>query len=218
MGLTRIAHLTGLSISGVLLIAKRKRVYRTHGEKILALKPIGYHESEDSGYVPALGSLRRIQSLIALGYTQREISIAIGRSPTWCSNLMLRNPNVQISTAKRVNEIFQEWRLKSPPDSKFATASRTRAKANGWPTPDQWDIDEIDDPNAQPHKVEKLGAGERIREYRELGYTDDEMANAMGITIQSLRQAMLRHGIPLGRRYRDIEDHIVASSSIYGGA
>lgn len=108
--------------------------------------------------VPALGSQRRLQALMRLGWSSHAIAAAAGLKHR---NHTLRILNgqkgkptvwVQKSTDKWVREVYDKLSMQVPTG---AHANRTRAHAErmGWPPPLAWD--DIDNPNEKPRTLTK---------------------------------------------------------------
>lgn len=109
--------------------------------------------------IPAVGVARRVQALVALGWSFRQIAARIGvdhglpcrwaRSTNWVTR----------STHERVSALFEELCMTPPPTStprlrREATYARTVARKHGWLPPLAWD--DIDNPDEQP----SLGASD----------------------------------------------------------
>lgn len=125
-----------------------------------------------------VGTSRRIQALVALGYTFGQIGAAVGRSQDWAAKIAHRRDSiVRTTTANRVDELYRDWCMKEPDVStgkkKWAAAyARSTARKHGWAPPLAWD--DIDDPDEQPNLggnsvdhidhviVDRLVAGERV--------------------------------------------------------
>lgn len=208
VSLLRIAAISGMSRAGVRQLRQRERVWRVNGEKILAIDPVGVGDTEDSGFVPALGSRRRLRALAAVGFTQTYLAERLGLTTTWLYNLLHeRTSQVRVSTARRIDAVFRELQLAVPPPSAGSTVARQRARAQGWALPLAWDEDTIDDPNAQPSEAKRRATfAEEIADHRETGRTDDAIAEYMSISLEGLQARLRRHGIPSGHRYRDMAD------------
>ncbi|WP_280381372.1 hypothetical protein [Nocardia wallacei] len=108
----------------------------------------------DSTWVPILGAVRRIQSLITSGHTQEYLQRRLGVSAATMRQLTGRpvrndrNAGEQITAAlhRRVHALWNELQM-HPGSSDIAR--RIGAKY-GWPVPFMWDEDRIDDPAAKP--------------------------------------------------------------------
>jgi hypothetical protein len=192
----RIAALTGLSLSTVGSIrwgrterghAPYPRVMKTTAEKILALKPALEHMAPNS-FVDSTGTLRRIQALVAIGWSQarlgRHLGIEAGNFWTFM--------HADQCTARRalaVRDLYEQcwnkpqtgtdWHSKAA-----ATRARNLAETRGWLPPMAWDDDTIDDPEATPD----LGSRDKLRDtigddvefLASTGATREEIAERLG--------------------------------------
>jgi hypothetical protein len=150
---TGIAHLAGLAHTTVWSFLQaapcrgrgRKR-YTTPetAAKILAVRPL-----------TAIGALRRIQALAAIGWTVRKVAERAGVSSRWTVDL---RPDGSITPghALKIARAYEELRHQIPEKhgvlAGHARRSRERAAANRWPGPQYWAdrMDVIDDPHFQP--------------------------------------------------------------------
>ncbi len=150
---SRIACLSGLTHTTILafLHAKpsvgRGRKRHTTPEtaaKILAVRPLS-----------TTGTLRRIQALIAIGWTARKIADRAGVS---ARRIIELRPTeiVNLGTAEKIAAAYEVLRHLNPEKNGVwpghAKRSRERAKANHWPDPKYWAtrMDAIDDPHFEP--------------------------------------------------------------------
>lgn len=98
--------------------------------------------------VPATGTARRLQSLVASGHRQIDLAKALGFSKERLNALIFTaRPRVKRETEARVKQLFARLDGK---DGGSAHA-RTAAKRNGWVDLAAWD--DVDDPTEKP----KLG-------------------------------------------------------------
>ena len=102
--------------------------------------------------VSSLGTARRLQALMAIGWDQHALAVELGWSHTRVSNLVRReNLQVTAATAARVCAVYE--RLCMTP--RWGTGSvryvRGYAARKGWPPPLAWD--DIDDPAETPSGV-----------------------------------------------------------------
>lgn len=127
--------------------ARRGRQRKTTPEtaaKILAVRPL-----------TAIGTMRRIQALVAIGWPARQIAARAGVSNRWIVEL---RPDTVIlhSYAKKVVTAYDTLRHLRPEKNGVQTGhakrARDRAHTNRWPTPDYWDqhTSDIDDPHFHP--------------------------------------------------------------------
>ena len=104
--------------------------------------------------VNAIGSIRRIRALQALGWTHEDLGIRAGRGRTW-SAAVCRRKYVSRATAADVAAVYDALAMATPPAATDEQASlvrraRRHATAQGWPPPLAWDDDDIDNPDASP--------------------------------------------------------------------
>jgi hypothetical protein len=94
--------------------------------------------------VSALGSRRRVQALVALGWTIQQIAAEVGYANTaniW--KLMREDRWIFQSTADKVALVYERLCM-TRPEGVAAHRSRLRAARRGWVPPLAWD--DIDDP------------------------------------------------------------------------
>ncbi|MEU6365715.1 hypothetical protein ABZ876_08160 [Streptomyces sp. NPDC046931] len=195
---TRIARLAGLSHTTITAFLKaqpsrgrgRKR-YTTPetAAKILAVRPL-----------TTAGTMRRIQALVAVGWTIRKIADRAGVSARWIVEL---RPEIVVNvvSAEKIAAAYEQLRELKPQKNGVwpghAKRSRERARANRWPTPKYWadHMDDIDDPHFEPMygvtRGETLAAD--ARELFGYGVSVKQAADRLGVTKQHLQQALLRH-------------------------
>jgi hypothetical protein len=126
-------------------------VFRYTADAILAVKPSG---TVPAGHMPLIGVTRRVRTLVALGYTMREIANALPDSritavSQWAAGDQYRR-YVRESTWLAVRDLYDRWRDVTPPPSVGRTKALNMAARRNWPGPNAWDEDTIDDPDAQP--------------------------------------------------------------------
>lgn len=158
-GLERIADAAQVSRSAVLDIyfgyrgaAKKARpapttVRASTAQRIMSIAP----DDIDAAFVSATGTRRRLQALVAVGYSESELARALGVLVTNLSPLMLGSrPRVTVSTYRAVCDLFAaNWA--NPVRSAAGDRARALAKRNGWSGPLAWD--DIDDPTETPNVV-----------------------------------------------------------------
>lgn len=172
-GYKTIAQLAGVSTTGVraLLYGREdyqngstgprhgeqlQRIGRDKAEKILALEPT-LEQHPRSAHVPALGTVRRIQALIAHGWSQSQIARQTGVDIQVSSRLLkaardsrtLARHLIRASTALAIANHYDRLSITPPPtdthQQRISVArSRNRAAAAGWPMPMDWEAVEND--------------------------------------------------------------------------
>src|SRR5690606_1069819 len=148
--------------------APSRRVARHTAERILAVPIPETHAClvADGTYVAGVGTARRLQALVAIGYTQTYLARRIGWSPENIPRLFRPTP-VEASTARKVADLFEELQIRPGPSIR----ARLSAKRKGWAPPLAWDEHTIDDPDAAPNfgEREQVSFPDRYGEMRMLG-------------------------------------------------
>ena len=164
IGLNQIAHLAGVAPSTLTRLAARNTtngasttglIRAEPARRILAVPVPDCHSDHAPGsLVDATGSRRRLQALVAIGWTQTDVARHLQRSP---SNLRqtLRSQLVTAATAAQVRDLYDRlWN--QPPDQstprgrRNAHAAREYARRHGWLAPLAWDdIDRDPEPAAE---------------------------------------------------------------------
>ena len=196
ISLKRLAKLTGIStgtISKLMYgmpsrnIAPRARVEKATAERILAVQP-DLSNMAGGRHVDSTGTVRRLQALVAIGWSQARLAKRIGIER---SNflILMSGTRCTVHTVRKVRDLYDElwnqpqagtdWHSKTA-----ATRSRNIATARGWLPPMAWDDDIIDLPEITPD----LGGREKLRdtigddvEYMaKTGATREEIAERLG--------------------------------------
>lgn len=162
MGLKRIVAASDLSQGMIwkLLYGKRradgsrtpsKRILRTTEARVLAVQL----DLADGALIDATGSRRRVQALVALGWSQSKIAERIGMLR---SNFRLADPSqttITVAHDRALRSLYDELSMKLPPEGEWrdkiaASRARRYAKERGWLPPLAWDDELIDDPSHEP--------------------------------------------------------------------
>ncbi|MDA3624280.1 hypothetical protein OU415_02460 [Saccharopolyspora sp. WRP15-2] len=127
-----------------------KRIRPDTAEKLLAVRVT----LADHAVIDGTGTRRRLQGLVAIGWSQAKLAAELGMSP---SNLgrVIAAEHVLVSTARAMQRLYDRLWSTAPPEETHRdqiTASRARRHAlrHRWPVPMAWDDDTIDDPAARP--------------------------------------------------------------------
>lgn len=207
LGWPRLAELTGLSRMTLDHITDpgRSMVMRRTERALRAVPvPVAHADALAPGAkISIVGSRRRLRALARAGYTQDDIARYLGIQPGMAALSKLVSGSQQLITARNARKIaavFAELQL-IPGPSEHAIRE---ARRKGWPHPLEWDEDTIDEPAAVPHTP--LRAAPRIErgrpvppdfadivaEHRELGRTDPDIAERIGIKLDTLQSRMRR--------------------------
>ncbi len=210
VGKRRIAALAGVGRNNVLWITNGRpergcgpsaKVQTRIAEAILAV-PIPditehRHILADGDLVPAAGTVRRLQALVVVGYTQAFLCERLGIKPRNSTRLFHGQQTfVTVRCARAVAAVFDELHLTPGPSRR----ARAHAARHGWVPPLAWDEDTIDDPAALPDHgpVQRLDFAARYAElHDDLMLSDAEIARRLGIKFQSLAKMLYRAGLPV---------------------
>lgn len=110
--------------------------------------------------VDATGTRRRLQALIAVGWSNSQLAQRLGWNRSNFISLLTGNA-VRKSTEMKVRRLYDElWDQRPSAETRWDRAAITRslrrAATHGWAPPMAWDDDTIDDPMAEPSIGEKL--------------------------------------------------------------
>jgi len=160
IGINRIAELAGLSPSLIrALIYTRghgtppfQRVRAETADRLLRVQPDPTARAPRSE-IPATGTRRRLQALVAIGWPVSWLAAELGREP---NNLRrtLTSRSVTAATAQRVAALYDRtWNIPPAPRTRaehgVVAAARQTAARNRWLPPLAWD--DIDtDPDPKP--------------------------------------------------------------------
>ncbi len=198
VGTRRVAELAGLPIRTVReLYRNPNREFVTKGtaKAILGVPlPSGQLDPlrADGSFIPALGSMRRLQALIAAGYTNTQLGDQTGlNSPNLNKVISGRQRKITVGKARAIAAAFDRLQMTPGPDLR----SRLRGQRNGWALPLMWDENAIDDPAGQPDSGPEVvvAFAERYAELRSCGLSDEQIAQRLGVKEASLQRKIERH-------------------------
>jgi AraC-like DNA-binding protein len=184
IGVERIAQLAGLSTSHIRKLAQHghgdspttQRVRPSTAALVLTVGIDNVSRAPHSR-VDATGTRRRLQALIAIGWTPELLAAELGRRPSSLLRSMA-SPSVTARTAADVANLYQELENTTPSQATSETraaadAARAHAASQCWLPPLAWDDIDTDTtppvPTAGSHRndideiaVERALAGDRI--------------------------------------------------------
>jgi hypothetical protein len=145
--------------------------------------------------IPPLGAQRRIQALMALGWTGQDIADAAGFSHRNRVRQILVGQKgkpcrwIERRTDAVIRSVYEELSMLVPPMSAVHARTRTMSRRKGWAVPLAWD--DIDDPSEQPKGVRSTTPFDddrldRILELDEMHAGIDEVCAALGIGRDAL--------------------------------
>lgn len=181
-----------------------RQILRDKADRILAIEiPGAVHRIASPGqFVPIIGTVRRMQALVAIGYTQAWLCEQIGVAPS--NGRYYFKPGlhscITAAKARQIEQLFAQLQCTPGPSDR----ARRFAAKRGWLPPFAWDEETIDDPADKPHleSGERLGFVDRYNELRELGYNDHHIAAKLDIRLSSLERSLDRAGLPVSDALR----------------
>jgi hypothetical protein len=197
------------------------RIYRRIAEPLLAI-PI-----PEGLFVTATGPVRRLRALVRIGYAFDDLAPATGYDETLLAELALGNPEViDTELASALAEVFGRYHLTPGPSDE----ARELGRRHRFAAPLAWALDDddedagaIDDPAATPVGLPPSDDrawrrvppefGEIVADHRDLGHYDEEIAAAMGVTLNTFAKRLHRAGL---RERRRGDGNHVATQPIYG--
>lgn len=181
MSYVQICQLAGLHMTTVHKILHRgatpggkpHMIYRRTAVKLLAVPYVSPHAYPGSrgARMPAHGIQRRLQALVAAGYTYTFLSQALnlGQSAQPAQRLATKDYSwAHYATHELVSGLYDRIQYDKPSEHGITEYGQRRAQntgsKNGFAPPDCWDDDTIDDPDAVAEWTGKCGkaAGYRI--------------------------------------------------------
>jgi hypothetical protein len=156
-----IADAAGLSATAICKVRQghQPKVSRVTANRVAGLTLASIiSRPHGPGFVPKIGAVRRIQGLLAIGWTHAHINAA-GELASHRSENTLGQAGDWINrdTHDAICRVYDQLSMTSGPSAR----TRGRAAKLGYPPPLAWDDDEIDDPAAVPqHQVQDVaGSG-----------------------------------------------------------
>lgn len=156
IGPKRIAELSGVphgSIAKLIYgearrnLAPSKRIRPETEARLLAVEP-SIDSLAPSGFVPAIGTRRRLQALACMGYPLTWISGRIGISAAQVWRLQHGRTNqCEAETHFAIKALYRTHAMR-PSESPRAEAIRRAARAKGWESVIAWD-----DPDAEDERI-----------------------------------------------------------------
>lgn len=134
------------------------------------------------GFIPVLGTTRRLQALAVHGWTNAEICSRADVNQSVVSDAQAaRRPLIAAAAAARIADVYAELSGTAGP-SKMA---HDRAAGRGWMPPEAWDQDTIDDSTSKPYCA-RWDVAEAAR-LRGEGWSYGELSRLYGVAAKTVR-------------------------------
>ena len=218
-----LARATGLSDTGVraILDGSRAHVQRATAERVAGLSLQRVYSAQATGHVPRVGAVRRVQALLAMGWSHHELAAAgAGNTPRL---LTCDGDLVRVQRWRQVRDVYDRLCMTPGPSPQ----TRGWAKALGYAPPLAWDEASIDDPGARPQGDANTGPGARVidlvavrrtvdnpgvspplnraertmavRALAAAGASDPQIADRLGVSDRTVLRWRQREQMPAGR-------------------
>lgn len=184
MSYSQIATAAGVAERTVRGVRKRSTLRGMTAAAILAVQPQPRPARAD--LVPNIGTMRRVQALVALGWSLTELGARSGMPVQQVWDLAHgRKPQIKATTRGRIDDLFEQ--LSATP----GTSRRARACAakRGWLPPLAWDDIDALDCRAEPVESEAEGdvvdevAVERALAGHRIELTDAELVAVLQVGV-----------------------------------
>lgn len=159
MGLKRIAEVSGMSPAQLSKVLNgspggpRAQIRGSTQARILAVQV----DLAAGARVDGTGTARRLQALVALGWSQVQLAARLGVAPTNLTPLIhCGRRSVVVATAQAVTVLYDELSMTLPPQitveqQRSVARAQGTARRRGWVPPLAWEEEALDDPAARPH-------------------------------------------------------------------
>lgn len=150
----------------------------------------------------ALGTIRRLQALVTIGYPLFELAHRLRADEAELERIVLRRPTVvDVDLADNVTTLYQTLHVVAGPNDD----ARKWGRRMHWASTFAWeDHAALDDPNAKPEGVPPK-TGDRapipadfpdvVADHRARGHSDAEIAELLGLTRDALKKRYKKFGI-----------------------
>ncbi|MEU0659575.1 hypothetical protein [Streptomyces lavendulocolor] len=175
------------------ILRREGQIRRSTEQRIIAI-PVPAQYSRGSGtHVPALGTVRRLRTLAADGWTATELGRRAGKHKQFI--VYLQNMDgagrVRMWVADYVRRLYDELAALQPDDfiaAHVVERTRKHAAAKDWPSSAYWDADDFDNPDFVPATSDELGRRElgalrrhEIRHLTSCALPEHEIADRLGM-------------------------------------
>lgn len=186
------------------IIRTNAPVRYTTAERIfaIAVPDVSDTPSRNGAFVPALGTIRRLQTLTAEGWPAKELEKRLGVGSGYVAYLLRESGDtVRLFTAAAVRNLYGDLEGLVPEangvSKSAAQWARNRAAKKAWPQAAYWDADDFDNPafvpatGSTPRYVELAENGLELKRIE--GYTRQQAADRLGVSKDALQQAISRY-------------------------
>jgi hypothetical protein len=220
----RIAELAGVSNGCLTRIlyghnkeeGPTRKVQPDTARRILGVRPT-LDDYSDAAMVDVVGTRRRAQALVAIGWSLSEQARRVGREHKHYSPLLKRE-RVPARLARAVRGLYDNLAMTPAPAGYSATRSRRMAAQQGWHAPLDWEGTDIDDPTSVPDAAEEppadMGDVDVVAVERALAGERMELTDA---ELVAVLQVGVARGEPLSRLSERLGINYFGARKMLGG-
>lgn len=198
IGWSRLTELTGVSFHALRRIGTQRYVLPETAARIASvpIPAVPHLLAADGALVDATGTRRRMQALVAAGWTNLALAGEMCYHPAaFPANILNNYGRVLASVARQADDVFNRLHMMTPPDTVASRRSKLRACRRGWAPPLAWDEDSIDNPDASADLGGVGDFADVVADHRSVGHSDEQIARTLGVTVKSLRRQLHRRGL-----------------------
>lgn len=175
-------------------------VHRDTAAAVLGVAPAPITE-QAVGLVPSIGTRRRLQALMVVGWSQARLAELLDSTPSQVHRLLVEDRPCTASTRSKVAGLYDQLWATTPPlvtagDRRSVSRARRYAAEHGWQPAAAWDDDEIDDAAARPH-IPRCGRRDlfvaEVSWLVEVGESLEVAAARLGVQPSSIYRTLYRY-------------------------
>ncbi len=179
---------------------------RAHAQNHKNQRTRKYLARVDSLRTDGTGTRRRIQALMALGWSTRELDKMLDRRPSYTYRALMGTGDVYLTTAAMVADLYDRLCMTRPiaatePQAAIIRRSANIAARNGYLPPLAWD--NIDDPDEDP-RARSVGEDVEVDEVAVHRVLSGDWSSP---TTRAERVEVVRLWVAAGRPLRQLELH-----------
>lgn len=155
MGMTKldISRISGVNVASIrrLIEGEVTQVFPATERAVLSVRADSSTWRDDKSWVSRVGAVRRIQALMALGYSGAVISRRCGRQADWAMRVMNGREKIEERSRVALIRVYDELSMEHPAPDLYVNRTRNMAAKRGYLPPLAWD--DIDN-DPEPAKLE----------------------------------------------------------------
>lgn len=202
--LRALGRVTGLSATTVrkILDGEQPRVQRATAARVARLSPGDVYVNQCTGHVPRVGAARRVQALLAMGWSHHALGAAgIANS---AQIIGAAGDLITVQRWRQVRDVFDRLSMTPGPSPE----TRGWAAKLGYHPPLAWDEESIDDPTATPGPdATTTGREDCVIDEVAVARAADTAGAAASLTTTE-REAVLRVMASRGASDAQIAEHL----------